>query len=208
MPTAAASQRSATPRLPRWRPTPGATGSSRFAPTSGSAHSGVVLRYCNLVAVEDTRTAKALLATRPIFHKAEAGIRGHSSPSSCVTNSSPASRPVAQDDRVEADRRRPRRSLPPRGRAGRQARPPANQPVQASMPSAAPSASPCDASTRRPHPPPEPVASGALRIERPGKSMGAEINERPKNEGLSDGRRRHRKAANGPFPAASCAMPR
>jgi hypothetical protein len=33
----------------------------------------VVLRYRNLLAVED----KALLTTRPIFHKTDAGIRGH-----------------------------------------------------------------------------------------------------------------------------------
>jgi hypothetical protein len=32
----------------------------------------------NLLAVEDAfKTAKALLATRPIFHKTDAGIRGH-----------------------------------------------------------------------------------------------------------------------------------
>jgi hypothetical protein len=38
----------------------------------------VVLRYRNLLAVEDAfRTAKALLATRPIYHKTDAGIRGH-----------------------------------------------------------------------------------------------------------------------------------
>ncbi len=38
----------------------------------------VVLRYRNLLAVEDTfRTAKALLTTRPIFHKTDAAIRGH-----------------------------------------------------------------------------------------------------------------------------------
>jgi hypothetical protein len=38
----------------------------------------IVLRYRNLLAVEDAfRTAKALLATRPIFHKTDAGIRGH-----------------------------------------------------------------------------------------------------------------------------------
>jgi len=38
----------------------------------------VVLRYRNLLAVEDAfRTAKALLTTRPIFHKTDAGIRGH-----------------------------------------------------------------------------------------------------------------------------------
>lgn len=38
----------------------------------------VVLRYRNLLAVEDSfRTAKALLATRPIFHKTDAAIRGH-----------------------------------------------------------------------------------------------------------------------------------
>ncbi len=38
----------------------------------------VVLRYRNLLAVENAfRTAKALLATRPIFHKTDAGIRGH-----------------------------------------------------------------------------------------------------------------------------------
>jgi hypothetical protein len=38
----------------------------------------VVLRYRNLLAVEDAfKTAKALLATRPIFHKTDAAIRGH-----------------------------------------------------------------------------------------------------------------------------------
>lgn len=38
----------------------------------------VVLRYRNLLAVETAfRTAKALLATRPIFHKTDAAIRGH-----------------------------------------------------------------------------------------------------------------------------------
>jgi hypothetical protein len=38
----------------------------------------VVLRYRNLLAVEDTfKTAKALLATRPIFHKTDAAIHGH-----------------------------------------------------------------------------------------------------------------------------------
>lgn len=38
----------------------------------------VVLRYRNLLAVEDAfKTAKALLATRPIFHKTDAGSRGH-----------------------------------------------------------------------------------------------------------------------------------
>ena len=38
----------------------------------------VALRYCNLMAVEDAfKTAKALLATRPIFHKTDAAIRGH-----------------------------------------------------------------------------------------------------------------------------------
>jgi Transposase DDE domain len=38
----------------------------------------VVLRYRNLLTVEDSfRTAKALLATRPIFHKTDAAIRGH-----------------------------------------------------------------------------------------------------------------------------------
>ena len=38
----------------------------------------VALRYRNLMAVEDAfKTAKALLATRPIFHKTDAAIRGH-----------------------------------------------------------------------------------------------------------------------------------
>jgi len=38
----------------------------------------VVLRYRNLLAVEDTfKAAKAILATRPIFHKTDAAIRGH-----------------------------------------------------------------------------------------------------------------------------------
>jgi hypothetical protein len=37
-----------------------------------------VLRYRNLLAVEDAfKTTKALLATRPIFHKTDAAIRGH-----------------------------------------------------------------------------------------------------------------------------------
>ena len=38
----------------------------------------VVLRYRNLLTVETAfKTAKALLATRPIFHKTNAAIRGH-----------------------------------------------------------------------------------------------------------------------------------
>jgi hypothetical protein len=38
----------------------------------------VVLRYRNFLAVEDAfRTAKAVPATRPIYHKTDAGIRGH-----------------------------------------------------------------------------------------------------------------------------------
>jgi len=38
----------------------------------------VVLRYRNLLAVEEAfKTAKALLATRPVFHRTDAGIRGH-----------------------------------------------------------------------------------------------------------------------------------
>lgn len=38
----------------------------------------VALRYRNLLAVEDTfKTTKALFATRPIFHKTDAAIRGH-----------------------------------------------------------------------------------------------------------------------------------
>jgi hypothetical protein len=38
----------------------------------------VVLRYRNLLAVEDTfKTTKALLTARPIFHKTDAAIRGH-----------------------------------------------------------------------------------------------------------------------------------
>jgi transposase len=38
----------------------------------------VVLRYRNLLAVEIAfKTAKALLATRPVFHKTDAAIRGH-----------------------------------------------------------------------------------------------------------------------------------
>jgi hypothetical protein len=38
----------------------------------------VVLRYRNLLAVENAfKAAKALLATRPIFHKTDAAIRGH-----------------------------------------------------------------------------------------------------------------------------------
>lgn len=38
----------------------------------------VVLRYRNLLAVEDSfRAGKALLATRPVFHRTDAAIRGH-----------------------------------------------------------------------------------------------------------------------------------
>jgi hypothetical protein len=37
-----------------------------------------VLRYRNLLAVEDTfKTGKALLKTRPIYHRTDPGIRGH-----------------------------------------------------------------------------------------------------------------------------------
>ena len=45
----------------------------------------VVLRYRNLLAVEDAfKTAKALLATRPIFHKTDV-------PASAATSSAPFS---------------------------------------------------------------------------------------------------------------------
>ncbi len=38
----------------------------------------VVLRYRNLLAVEDSfRASKSLLATRPVFHRTDAAIRGH-----------------------------------------------------------------------------------------------------------------------------------
>ena len=38
----------------------------------------VVLRYRNLLAVEESfRTSKSLLATRPVFHRTDAAIRGH-----------------------------------------------------------------------------------------------------------------------------------
>ena len=38
----------------------------------------VVLRYRNLLAVEQSfLAAKTLLATRPIFHRTDAAIRGH-----------------------------------------------------------------------------------------------------------------------------------
>jgi hypothetical protein len=38
----------------------------------------VVLRYCNLLTVEQSfLAAKALLATRPVFHRTDAAIRGH-----------------------------------------------------------------------------------------------------------------------------------
>ena len=38
----------------------------------------VVLRYRNLLAVEQSfRAAKAIMATRPIFHRTDAAIRGH-----------------------------------------------------------------------------------------------------------------------------------
>ena len=58
---------------------PASTASSCCAPTPKSPPLQVVLRYRNLLlAVEDAfKTAKALLATRPIFHKTDAGIRGH-----------------------------------------------------------------------------------------------------------------------------------
>ena len=63
---------------PRSRLMPASTASSCCAPTPKSAALQVVLRYRNLLAVEDAfKTAKALLATRPIFHKTDAGIRGH-----------------------------------------------------------------------------------------------------------------------------------
>ncbi len=38
----------------------------------------VALRYRKLLAVEDSfKTAKAVLATRPIFHRTDAAVRGH-----------------------------------------------------------------------------------------------------------------------------------
>ena len=38
----------------------------------------MILRYRNLLAFEDAfKTTKALLATRPIFHRTDAAIRGH-----------------------------------------------------------------------------------------------------------------------------------
>src|SRR3974377_2483925 len=54
------------------------TGCSSCATNSKLSALQVVLRYRNLLAVEDTfKTTKALLTTRPIFHKTDAAIRGH-----------------------------------------------------------------------------------------------------------------------------------
>ena len=52
--------------------------SSSCAPTPGSRPLQAVLRYRDLLQVEDLfRTAKALLRTRPIYHSSDAAIRGH-----------------------------------------------------------------------------------------------------------------------------------
>ncbi len=54
------------------------TNGQPFWPASiGSFGSAGCLRYRNLLAVEDTFKTKALLTTRPIFHKTDAAIRGH-----------------------------------------------------------------------------------------------------------------------------------
>ena len=83
----------------------------------------VVLRYRNLLAVEDAfKTAKALLATRPIFHKTDAGIRGHVF---CTFLALVLRKELfdrlgwPQPARMAAHHRRSRRSQRDRGRTGR-----------------------------------------------------------------------------------------
>ena len=57
---------------------PGSMASSSCAPTPRSRPLQAVLRYRDLLQVEDLfRTAKALLRTRPIYHSSDAAIRGH-----------------------------------------------------------------------------------------------------------------------------------
>ena len=122
----------------------------------------VVLRYRNLLAVEDAfKTAKALLATRPIFHKTDAGIRGHVFCTflalvlrrSCSTvlraaaagwNGSASSTILLTSARSTSNRMAVGLDCAP-------------LPVRRSTRSAAPSASPCRPSFRRCRPPPEPL---------------------------------------------------
>ena len=122
----------------------------------------VVLRYRNLLAVEDAfKTAKALLATRPIFHKTDAGIRGHVFCTflALVLRKELIDRLAAHrhgktlewqrivDDLGELSEDRDRAGRPPRPAANRtRARP--------SIRSAAPSASLCRRSSRRSRPRP------------------------------------------------------
>ena len=57
---------------------PGSMASSCCAPTPKLPLSRSCCATAILLAVEDAfKTAKALLTTRPIFHKTDAGIRGH-----------------------------------------------------------------------------------------------------------------------------------
>ena len=69
----------ASPLIPPGpRLTHGSTACSCCAPTPRCRHLQVVLRYRNLLAVEQSfLAAKSLLATRPIFHRTDAAIRGH-----------------------------------------------------------------------------------------------------------------------------------
>ncbi|HKM71733.1 MAG TPA: hypothetical protein VJX94_17030 [Stellaceae bacterium] len=69
----------------------------------------VALRYRKLLAVEDNfKTAKAVLATRPIFHRTDAAMRGHIF---CTF--------LALVSRMAIDHRRSRRPERGRGRTGR-----------------------------------------------------------------------------------------
>ena len=147
---------------PRSRRTPVSTACSCCAPTPGSSALQVVLRYRNLLAVEDAfKTAKALLATRPIFHKTDAAIRGHVF---CTFLALVLRKELI--DRLAA--RRSKRSngsasstISPTSARSRSSRTAAGRcceplPARPSTRSAAPSASPCRPSSRRCRPPAEP----------------------------------------------------
>ena len=56
---------------------PASTASSCCAPTQKSPPFRSSCATATLAVEDAFRTAKALLATRPIFHKTDAGIRGH-----------------------------------------------------------------------------------------------------------------------------------
>ena len=74
----AARHRSTARRQPlRRRPMPASTASSCCAPTQKSPPFRSSCATATLAVEDAFRTAKALLATRPIFHKTDAGIRGH-----------------------------------------------------------------------------------------------------------------------------------